>query len=651
MKLIKKSCLFLFALISCLFAKANIHLSVLFQDNMVLQRDKPCRIWGTAGKGEKITLSFNSHFYKTTADENGKWKITMPSQTAGGPYTIILTGKNSITLSNVMFGDVWLCGGQSNMQFKVNELAQKEAGSLRGNNGNIRIFTAGITGDYVPQDTLKSGEWKIASPKSIQNFSAVGFFFGRFLQEHQNVPIGLISDNLGATSVEEWMSNEAIHRFPQFHSYDDEYLSGGKSFQQLTTGFVNNKEKFIQQYDSIGDPGFQQQWYRNNTDTSNWKPMELPSYWEEAGLPDYDGSVWFKKSFDLPAGYNHKSYHIGLGEIDDNDIVWVNGTKIGEGYGNLNLRDYEAPDSILYAKNNIITVRVFDMGNKGGMYNFFWFPDWRGRWLYQPGKKINAASLAKPKVVNANIFGSPAILYNGNIAPLTGLAIKGVIWYQGEANAERAEEYKQLFPAMIEDWRKQFNQGDFPFLFVQLANWRAEDTTPQNSDWAELREAQAETLSLLNTGMASAIDIGEANDIHPKNKMEVGKRLALAALKVAYGQDSTHLHPIYKSMNIVNDSIVITVSDTIYSNDKYGNVRGFSIAGKDSVFHWANAYVRNNEVVVYSRDVAEPVAVRYAWSNNPGTLNLYNKVSLPLVPFRTDKWKGLTTGKKFTYLE
>ncbi len=331
-------------------SKANIHLSVLFQDNMVLQRDKPYNIWGTADKGEKITVSFNSNTYQTITGKDGKWKVTLPAQEAGGPYDITLNGKNAVILHNVLFGDVWICGGQSNMQFHVSELAHKEADSSKDNNSNIRIFTAGITMNYVPQDTLKNGRWQVASVESIQNFSAVAFFFGRYIQERINIPIGLISDNLGATSVEEWMSNEAIHQYPQFNSYYNDYLAGGKSFQQLTADFDKNKSTYEDKIYSPDDPGLQQKWYAVNTDTSDWKSMNLPAYWEDAGLPDYDGSVWFKKTFDLPTNYNHKSFHIGLGEIDDYDAVWINGVKVGEGYGNLNLRDYEAPDSILQPK-------------------------------------------------------------------------------------------------------------------------------------------------------------------------------------------------------------------------------------------------------------------------------------------------------------
>ncbi len=649
-----RNLVFLFCLIFFYSAKANIKLPNLFQSNMVLQRDKFCTIWGWADKNENVSLQFNNQSYKTKPGTNGKWKIILPVQPSGGPFTITITGNNTITLNNILFGDVWVCGGQSNMQFHVSELAQKEADSVKDNNSNIRIFTAGLATDYVPHDTLSSGEWEVASVETIQGFSAVAFFFGRYLQEKLHVPIGLISDNLGATSVETWMSNEAIHQFPQFNNYYNTYLASKKSMKQFTDEFEKMKPDWEKKYYFKNDPGLEQQWYKPETDTSDWKTITLPGYWEDNGLAAYDGSIWFRRTFDLPANYNGKDLQVALGQVDDYNIAWVNGYKIGEGFGNLNYNNYNVSDFILKAKNNVLVVRVFDAGNKGGMYNMFWNWNWAGNWKYKPGVKIDASKFVKPTVANANLFGSPSILYNGCIAPLTQLSIKGAIWYQGESNAGRAEEYKKLFPAFIKDWRKQFNQGDFPFLFVQLANYYQEAIMPEQSEWAELREAQTLALALPNTGMAVAIDIGEAYDIHPKNKMDVGKRLGIAALKAAYNRDTVNLSPIYDHTQINNDTIVIffkNTFDTLITKDKYEYVRGFSIAGNDSVFHWAKAFVRKNTVLVYSDEVKNPVAVRYAWASNPGALDLYNKEGLPAAPFRTDNWKGITAGRKFEGIE
>ena len=282
------------------------------------------------------------------------------------------------------------------------------------------------------------------------------------------------------------------------------------------------------------DPGITEEWYKPSTDITTWQDVDVPGYWANNELKDFSGSVWMRRTFDLPEGYKEKSFRISLGQVDDYDIAWVNGHKVGETFGNYNWRNYDVPDSFLQPKNNVVVVRVFNAGNKGGMYNMFWDPRLAGKWKYKTGSKINPTSFKKPVVVNNYVFGTPALLYNGCIAPITNLAIKGAIWYQGESNADRAVEYRTLFPAFIKDWRKQFKQDSLPFLFVQLANYMKEAEKPVNSNWAELRDAQSSALALPNTGMASAIDIGDANDIHPKNKKDVGVRLALAALKNIY---------------------------------------------------------------------------------------------------------------------
>jgi len=640
-------------LISVNTLQANVKLPLLFQSNMVLQRDKNCTIWGTADAKEKITLQLKNERYKTTADKNGHWKIIVPPQSIGDPFQLVISGKNTITLNNVLFGDVWICGGQSNMQFNVSELTYK-ADSTLYNNSNIRIFTAGLALNYVPQDTLTGGEWKVSSIENIQKFSAVAFFFGRYLQDKLSVPIGLISDNLGATSIETWMSPEAIHQFSQFDNYYNEYLAPKKSFKELTDEFEKIKPDWKKNQYLKDDPGLEQHWYQPSTNTTDWKTMEIPAYWEDKGLPDYDGSVWFRKEFDLPKDTKTGYFNINLGQINDYNIAWVNGHKIGETYGNLNYSNYFVPDSILKPKTNVLVVRIFDAAGKGGMYSQFWDTRWGGLWKYKPGRKIDASKFVQPKIVNTDLFSSPSILFNGCIAPITSLSIKGAIWYQGESNASRAEEYKQLFPAFINDWRKQFNQPDLPFLFVQLANFYPEVAKPEPSEWAELREAQTAALALPNTGMAVTIDIGESNNIHPKNKMDVGKRLGIAALKAAYHNDTVHLSPQYDHSQIMVDSIAIYFkvnSGDLVTKDKYGYARGFCIAGKDSLFHWAKAYLKNNTVVVYSDKVSHPIAVRYAWSNNPGPLDLYNKEGLPVAPFRTDNWKGTTTGRKFSFIQ
>jgi len=648
---IYKRLIFLFVYLAAYSANATIKLPVIFQSNMVLQRDKEVKIWGFGDKGEKVSVTIGDRKVSATTGKDAKWIIQLPAHKAGGPYVISINGHtNSIELKNILFGDVWICGGQSNMQFTVDQTKFPIDDSLK--NPQIRIFTASIGMDYVPTKNLSGGKWQEASANTIKSFSAVAYFFGKLLNDSLQIPIGLISDNLGATSVETWMSNESLSKFPQFQHYYQEYLQPGKSFQEITAEFEKMKPRWEKDYYLKGK-GLEEKWYLPETDISNWKTMEVPNWWEDKGLEEFDGAVWFRKSFDLPENFKSDSFPLALNQIDDYDIVWVNGQKVGEGFGNQNWRNYKIPSNILKRKNNVIVVRVFDAGGKGGMYSgaIWGNPVLLGNWLYKPGYKIDAATFPKPHVVNVSPFSTPAVLFDANIAPITSLSIKGVIWYQGESNASRAGEYAQLFPAMIKDWRKHFNQGDIPFLFVQLANYMEEAKAPQESDWAELREAQKAALKLPNTGMAVAIDIGEANDIHPKNKMEVGRRLGLAALKVAYQKHIVAEGPEYESMEIKNDSVIVHFkngTNHLITKDKYGYVRGFAIAGNDQIFHWAKAFIRNNSLVVYSEKVNDPVAVRYAWSDNPGETDLYNNAGLPAVPFRTDNWPLKTSGKKFS---
>ncbi|MBK9018187.1 MAG: hypothetical protein IPM82_31355 [Saprospiraceae bacterium] len=342
--------------------------------------------------------------------------------------------------------------------------------------------------------------------------------------------------------------------------------------------------------------------------------------------------------------------------MDDYDIAWVNGVKIGESFGYRNWRNYFSPPISWKPKGNVLVVRIFDTGGKGGMYsNAFWGNAiLNGTWKYKPGVKIDAKHFPQPTVPNGSFFTHPGLLYNGSIAPLQPFAIKGAIWYQGESNVERAEEYGALLPAMIQDWRRHWGQGDFPFLVVQLANHHPEPEQPGDSDWAELRASQMKALDLPNTAIVTAIDIGEANDIHPHNKLDLGIRLGLAAKKIAYWENIVHSGPVFKSMKTEGDKIRLSfrsMGGGLVSKDKYGYLRGFAVAGADQQFHWAMAYIEGDEVVVFSPKTKQPVAVRYAWADNPGQLDLYNVEGLPALPFRTDDWKVSTAGKVFLFDE
>lgn len=635
--------------------RAEISLPKLFTDHAVLQRDVPVPVWGWGAPGEAVTLTMAGQILKTKADQNGNWKLLLAPHPAGGPFDMTVKGKNSLVLKDLLYGEVWLCSGQSNMQCDLRFFGLKPD-TLLDNAPEIRYFGVAVDLDYLPKKDVKKGRWQKATVESVCEFSATAYFFGRHLYQHLHVPIGLISANLGATSIETWMSAGALKPFPQFNDLVGQIESSGKNFDQI----LDNLKTFRTRWDTAwyykNDPGMAQHWEDPATDLSDWKDIQIPALWEDAGLPNYDGSVWFRREFDLPAGFRGDTFNIALNQIDDYDIAWVNGVKIGETFGCRNWRNYFFPTNMLKPKGNVLVVRVFDTGGKGGLYtNAFWGnPILVGPWKFKPGVQINPSNFPKPELVNGSFFTHPTLLYNGNIAPLQPYAIKGAIWYQGESNVERSAEYANLLPALIQDWRQHWGQGDFPFLIVQLANYYGEQAEPSESQWAELRESQMKALQLPNTAIATAIDIGDANDIHPKNKLGVGTRLGLAAQKVAYGENVVASGPVYQSHLLEGNRLRITFSETVaglVSKDKYGYLRGFAVAGADKKFHWAMAYIEGNSVVVFSPSVPAPVAVRYAWADNPGPLDLYNSAGLPALPFRSDDWDLFTAGKVFQYDE
>jgi len=469
-------------------AGAQVILPPFFNCNMVLQQGIPIPVWGWASPGEKVSVTFNQKTVTTKTGKDGKWRVTLGAMNYGGPYEMVVKGKNLRTIENILIGEVWVCSGQSNMGFNLSSAINGKTEIANSNYPEIRLFTVKRRIAQTPQANLEEGEWWQCSPVSTPGFSAVAYFFGRELYFKLKVPIGLINTSWGGTVAETWTSPEAI---------------------------ANNS--------------------------------------------DFAPKLEKLKSMD-PTEFIKSTQKEGSDKLGPNSY--------------------------------------------------------------------------------------PTLLYNGMIHPLLPYGIKGAIWYQGESNAGRAFQYRRVFSDLIKDWRAQWDQGDFPFLFVQLANYMKADSLPAESTWAELREAQSMTLSLPNTGMASAIDVGDALDIHPKDKQTVGKRLALSALNVAYHQKVEYLGPTYKEMKIAGNQVQITfdhVGKGLTAKDKYGYIKGFSVAGADHKYHWAKASITGeNTIAVSSPQVAEPVAVRYGWANNPADANLYNSEGLPADPFRTDKWKGIT---------
>ncbi len=635
---------------------AQLNVSPYFKDHLVLQRNKENKIWGTATKNEKISLTIDGKTVVSKASKDGKWYLNLPPFKEGGPYSIEIVGKTErIYINDVLFGDVWLCSGQSNMEYSVGSFPWGNDEMKKAVNTNIRFLDVPNQIDEVPFDDFPENvEWKMVTGENIKNLSAVSYWFAKNLQPEIGIPVGLITSDWSGTSIEPWMTIESLKPFPQFKSVLDYLEKDPKPHAQIEKEFQEYlKNDWGPNYFYKG-PGMDEKWYENSTDYSTWQPIKLPCWWEDAGigLENHDGAVWFRTTFDLPENFKDSVYFIDLNLIKDYDIVWVNGVKLGETFGSQNWRHYKASRTILKEKGNSLVVRVYNISGYGGMnFNPFWAtPVLLGNWVCKKGTSIEPGSVPEPRIVNKSPYGYPTAIYNVMIHPLLDVNITGAIWYQGESNAGRAQEYKQLFPAMINCWRKEFNQGDFPFYFVQLANFDPEADVPGNNDWSEVRESQEAALKLPHTGMAVAIDLGEAGNIHPANKMEVGRRLALHALKNEYDKNVAANCPAFKGMEIKGDSIIIeieTFGEKLICKNKYGYVNGFAIAADGNDFAWAKATLNGNKIIVYSEQVKNPVDARYAWSKNPGELNIYTESGLPLRPFRTDKRSGVTDGRVF----
>lgn len=621
---------------------------------MVLQRNKPINIWGWAEANEKIAVYFKNQIKTIKADKSGKWMVTLSAETAGGPFQLTVKGKNTIVLNNILVGEVWVCSGQSNMEWTVRNSMNPDKEIQDARYPEIRQFLVQKSVSGKPEIDVKGGDWKPCTPENAGNFTAVGYFFARELYNELKVPIGLINASWGGTHSETWTSRKAFQESDEFKDLiasmpvlDLETLAKKRHEQQL------KKIKDMKITLPAKDVNL---WKDRDYSSDDWKSMTLPGLWEDQGLKDVDGVVWFRKFVTITGNDAEKEALLKLAMIDDADDTFVNGVKVGHTKSYNEKREYTIPPGVLKAGSNVIAVRVEDTGGGGGIYG-----DAKDMLLSTHSKAaislsgdwfFNIEKLSEGNVsVGPNSY--PTLLFNAMINPILNFSIEGVIWYQGESNAGRAFQYRTAFPLMIQDWRNHWKQGDFPFYFVQLASFNsANGNSERGSNWAELREAQTMTLALHNTGMAVTTDIGEANDIHPRNKQDVGKRLASIALNQVYDKKNVFSGPVYKSMNVEGNKIRISFSSIgsgLMAKDKYGYLKGFEIAGADQKFYFAKAWIEGNEVVVSSDKVVTPVAARFAWADNPEDANLFNIDGFPASPFRTDTWKGITEKSKFTF--
>ncbi|MBK1878342.1 sialate O-acetylesterase [Pelagicoccus mobilis] len=636
-----KAFLLLFATTICPLLHA-LELASPFGDHMVLQRQIRLPIWGTAAPGEKVTVTFANQNVSTRADAGGDWKIKLtpiPASPEGRPFTVSGNqSKTNITLLDVLVGDVWLCGGQSNMERQLGprsgqpDIYNWQAEASSANYPQIRELYVQQTLSHTPQ-TRVDAKWRVCSPDTVEDFTAVGYYFARDLHLSQDVPIGIIHSSWGGTPAQAWTGKEGLSEFPH-------YLAESKRLQEHATEPERARaehEKSVNAWYQQHDLGTREQWWQDTT-SPEWQSMQLPNMWEDQGHDGIDGIAWFEKRFEIPTLWAEQPLVLELGAIDDVDTTWINGHKLGSTTGWQTLRRYEIAPQILKPGSNTIRVRVLDTGGGGGI----WDPqtplqispkvnpteaiDLAGSWNYKFSHIFTDGP--RPPQDTTNTPGAATVLYNGMIAPLIPYSIKGVAFYQGEANAGNATEYQTLLPALITDWRKRWALGDFPFLFVQIAPF--EGMPP------EIREAQRlAQLATPNTAMAVTIDVGDALDIHPANKEPVGQRLALAARSLAYGDDIIYSGPTLIEATRRGSQAILTFDNA--ANGLVapgGQAIGFELAGPDGIFHIAKAQIHPSKITLESERVPEPKLVRYAWSNVPEG-NLYNSEGLPASPFQT----------------
>lgn len=624
---------------------AQVKLPRLLRDSMVLQRDTKIKFWGWAAPDEKVSINFNGRMYETKTDTAGNWAVYLPPTKAGGPYNIDIIASNTITLHDILFGDVWFCSGQSNMVHPLNIHDVTYAKDIeQANYPQVRQFLIPtLINLQGPQNDIPSGNWVSAVGKEVRPFSAVAFFFAKKLYNKYKIPIGIINASVGGTPIEAWMSGQGLQGFPAVintlkKNKDTAYIN---SFNRKPLANANQPQPLA----DAGSAGAIK-WFDIAYVPKGWHTINIPGYWADQGIKNLNGVVWYRKEIDIPAAMAGKPARVFLGRIVDADDLYINGQQVGNTVYLYPQRRYAVPAGILKAGKNIFVIRVTNFTGKGGFvpgkpYCIFAgndTVDLKGYWHYKVGTVFMPVA-GEGFAGGINTQNQPAALYNAMVAPFINYAVKGFCWYQGESNTSEAKQYAKLLPAFINDWRMKWGMGDLPFLYVQLPGFMDYNYLPSESDWALLRESQLKTLAVTNTAMVVAIDLGEWNDIHPDDKKSVGERLAIAAGKMAYKENIVYSGPLFKSALIQQNKIIISFNNTgsgLITNDGEAPAE-FAIAGADKKFVWASTKIEGDKIVAWSNDIDEPKYVRYAWSDNPVNPNLFNKEGLPASPFRTDE--------------
>jgi len=645
MKALKIYFILFVALIVTTTAFCQVRLPKLISSGMVLQRDAKVKIWGWSAPNEKIAINFINKDHKIKANDKGEWELQLQSLKPGGPYIMKISASNTIEINDVLIGDVWLCSGQSNMAMtvgQVKDLYENEIASC--DNKFIRNFEVPREYEFNVQRTdLSGGSWSAANPTTVIKFSAAGYFFAKELYAKYKIPIGLINSSYGGTPIHAWLSEEALKPFPA--SYNEIEALKNPEFVKSIENKDIELEKSWNGNLLKNDLGVTTKgnWQSNATSTSDWQEAKIPGMYNGTPLEKVNGVVWYKKEIEVSKKVALSETILKLGTMMGADSTYVNGIFVGSTKDQWSLRKYGVSANTFVEGKNTITIRLVKKRGNGGFVEGLKYElvgseetiDLSGIWKFKTGAKLEAL----PNAVN--LRWKPTSLHNSMIQPLKNYAVKGALWYQGEGNTGKPKEYAQLLPALIGELRTVFNNPNMPFLYVQLPNYLKPTDLPSESNWALLRESQLKTLAVPYTGMATTIDVGQWNDIHPHQKKEVGNRLALLAQNLVYGDSKVVCYgPKYESMQIENNKIVLSFS-TFGSAMKFtgeGTHTNFAIAGEDKKFVWAEAKIENGKITVWSAAIPNPVAVRYAWSDNPEGEKLYNSESIPASPFRTDSW-------------
>lgn len=625
---------------------AEVTLPSIFSDNMLVQQGKPILVRGLAAPTEKVAVEFGGQRRETVADGAGKWQVTLDAlPTSAKPAEMLVTGTNTITIHNVLVGDLWLASGQSNMQVSLREAENAAQEIAAADFPEVRFYM--VTRDIASaprEDT--AGKWLVCTPENAGSFSAVAYFFARELHTAYHLPTGVINSAVGSSSCEAWVPTEVLQAdkaLPQPAAIAPEEYPDWKTYDAVRSALYEAA--------AAKDPGIKPEcvaWTSPDCDTTDWKDVAVPGNIEARGM-NIDGAVWFRQEVDVPANWVGRDFSLYLGPISDNDIAFVNGVQVGHVENNQRewvFRTHRVPAKLVKPGRNVIAVRIFNEIGNGGFYPGYPAPlkfsaDKEHEIVISGTWKCRVELGLEPGKIARNLprgHHVPAALYNAMIAPFTATPVRGFIWYQGESNAGRYEQHSKLFPAMIESWRQLWGDRDLPFYFVQLASYQQRKPQPSDDAWAHMRESQQSALALPRTGMAVTIDIGDANNVHPRNKQDVGRRLARWAMRDCYGDNDIEVSgPLYASSAVEGNRIRLQFTHVGGGlQAQGGELKGFAIAGADKAFVWAKASIDGDGVLVWSDAVPAPAFVRYAWATNP-ECTLFNGAGLPAAPFRTDQ--------------